>query len=236
MIVEDVLNDLEQNAEPDRVEVLQKYGKTLPGEYAEGDIFIGVRVPKQRAIAKKYFREIKLGELQKLITNEIHEVRLTAVFMLVLQFQKLKVESNKKVIVDFYLKNLDHINHWDLVDSSSYKILGPYLIDKDKTLLYNLAYSDHLWRQRVSIITTLYFIKKNQFQDTFKLASILIHHEHDLIHKAVGWMIREVGNKDFDQAYRYLVENYKEMPRTMLRYAIEKFDKSLRKDFLTGRL
>ncbi|MEX1190770.1 MAG: DNA alkylation repair protein [Brumimicrobium sp.] len=236
MITDRILKMLENSAEPERLEVLKKFFKSEKGEYAEGDVFIGVTVPNQRNIAKQFFKEITLDELQKLINNEIHEVRSTALFILVLKFQKLKFESRKKKIVEFYLKNLDYVNHWDLVDSSAYKILGPHLLDKNKKLLYDLAYSDHLWRQRISIITTLYFIKKNRFYDTLELAKILINHEHDLIHKAVGWMIREVGNRDFDIAYSFLIEHYKTMPRTMLRYAIEKFDKSLRKDFLRGKL
>ena len=154
--------------------------------------------------------------------------------ILVCKFEKAKLDEDKKAIVDLYINNLEYVNNWDLVDSSAYKILGAYLEERDRSILYRLAKSNHLWSQRVAIIATLWFIGKNKFSDTLNIAQILLNHEHDLIHKAVGWMLREVGNRDFETEFQFLKKHYKQMPRTMLRYAIEKFDPELRQRFLKG--
>ncbi|NLI12917.1 DNA alkylation repair protein [Pelotomaculum propionicicum] len=231
-----VKDELEKHKDVEKAEFLPKFFKVGPGEYGEGDRFIGITVPLQRKVARKYFKDISLGETEKLLQEPIHEYRLTALFLLVLKYEHAKKEEDKKEIVDLYLGNLSYVNNWDLVDSSAEKILGPYLWDKDKDLLYKLAGSDNLWEQRIAIITTYHFIRKRQFSDTLNIARILLGHKHDLIHKAVGWMLREVGNRDFETEYNFLVEHYKIMPRTMLRYAIEKFDEDLRQQFLKGMI
>lgn len=223
-------------ADSRKAELLPQFFQAYPGGYGEGDRFAGVSVPDQRRVARSYYRTISLGDLQSLIEDPFHECRLTALFMLILKYEKAKRDAEKNSLVDFYLANLDYVNNWDLVDSSAYKILGPHLAEKDKDLLFHLATSGQLWKQRVAIITTLYFIRNGDYSTTLELAELLMNHDHDLIHKAVGWMLREVGNRDFDREYNFLLFHYRDMPRTMLRYAIEKFNPSLRKRFLKGEL
>jgi 3-methyladenine DNA glycosylase AlkD len=231
-----VKEELQAAVDPEKAVFLPKFFKTQPGGYGEGDMFLGVTVPKQRTIAKRYFKDIGLGDLTFLLQDAAHESRLTALFMLVYKFEKAKTDAEKKDLAGLYLENLDYVNNWDLVDSSADKILGAYLFTRNKDVLYELARSGHLWKQRVAIMATFYFIRQGAYQDTLKIAEILLHHEHDLIHKAVGWMLREVGKKDFAVEYHFLQENYKAMPRTMLRYAIEKFSPELRKKFLLGQI
>lgn len=226
--------ELKENADPEKAAFLPKFFKAFPGGYGEGDRFIGVSVPNQRKIARRHYRNISLINLENLIRDPFHECRLTAIFILVFKYENAKTEFERKQVVDFYIGNLPSINNWDLVDSSAYKILGPFLSDKDRCLIYRLAKSGNLWRERIAVITTLHFVRNNDFDDTLKLSELLLDHEHDLIHKAVGWMLREVGNRDFDVEYFFLKTHYKKMPRTMLRYAIEKFEAGLRKKFLTG--
>lgn len=230
----DIRHELNKHIIPEKAEFLPVFFKAFPGGYGEGDQFIGVMVPEQRKVAKKYFTKVSLQEVEELLQEPIHEYRLTALFILVYKFERLKSEAEKKEVVDLYLNNLSFVNNWDLVDSSADKILGPYLWDKEKTMLYHFAKSGDLWKQRVAIITTYHFIKQNHFTDTLELAKILLCHEHDLIHKAVGWMLREIGKRDFAVEYNFLAEHYQEMPRTMLRYAIEKFEPELRQKFLNG--
>ncbi len=215
---------------------LEHFFQVYPGGYGEGDSFIGVSVPNQRTVAKQYYNQISLDEITLLLNDPVHEHRLTAIFMLVLKFEKAKTETGKQAIVDTYLKNLSGINNWDLVDSSSYKILGPWLLDKDKKILYDFAHSDQLWLQRIAMITCLHFIRNRRYDDTLRLGEIMLHHPHDLIHKAVGWMLREIGNRDYEVEYTFLLKHYRQMPRTALRYAIEKFDPEIRELFLKGRL
>lgn len=229
-----IKNELISYSNNKKVDFLPKFFKTGKGEYGEGDAFIGVNVPTQRKVSKKYYKEISLNDTEKLLQTNIHEFRLTALFILVEKYSKMKTEKDKKEIVDLYLTNTEYVNNWDLVDSSADKILGAYLADKDKSLLYELAKSDNLWKQRIAIIATFYFIRNKQFKDTIEISKILLNHKHDLIHKAVGWMLREMGNRDFDTEYNFLKDYYKEMPRTMLRYSIEKFDEDLRQKFLKG--
>lgn len=232
--VQSVKDEMEKHINLEKAEFLPKFFQAFPGGYGEGDQFIGVTVPSQRKIARKYYKDITLDEIDKLLREPIHEYRLTALFFLVLKYEKAKTEAEKKAIVDLYLNNIYYINNWDLVDSSADKILGPYFMDKERDLLYVFADSDHLWKQRIAIMTTYHFIRNYQFDDTFKIAEVLINHKHDLIHKAVGWMLRETGNRNFDAEFTFLKENYKVMPRTMLRYAIEKFEEGLRQRFLKG--
>ncbi|TVQ16727.1 MAG: DNA alkylation repair protein [Bacteroidetes bacterium] len=215
---------------------LERFFQAYPGGYGEGDTFLGVRVPDQRAIAKTFFREITLDETAQLLQENIHEHRLTAVFMLVLKYEKARSEEDKKAAVETYLQNIAGINNWDLVDSSSYKILGPWLLDKDKRLLYEYANSGQLWLQRIAMITTMHFIRNHRYDDALRLAEILLNHPHDLMHKAVGWMLREIGNRDYDTEYTFLQKHYQQMPRTALRYAIEKFDEPVRQGFLKGEI
>jgi 3-methyladenine DNA glycosylase AlkD len=218
------------------VEGLYKFFQAFPGGYGEGDEFIGVTVPSQRAVAKKFYQQISLTEVESLLNEPIHEYRLTALFMMVLKYQKSKSQSEKNDIVDVYLRNIERVNNWDLVDSSAHLILGAHLMNSDRQLLYNFAQSENLWVQRISIIATLYFIRNNQFDDTLRLSEILLNHRHDLIHKAVGWMLREVGKRDYEVEYRFLVKHYRSMPRTMLRYAIERFPEEVRQAFLKGNI
>ncbi len=234
--IEAIKQELKEQVIPAKAEYFPKFFQAFPGGYGERDQFLGVTVPSQRRVAKKYWRKISLKEVEKLLQEPIHEYRLTALFILVSKFEHLKNEAERKEIVDLYLNNLKFVNNWDLVDSSADKILGRYLFDydKEKNILYDFAKSGDLWRQRVAIIATFYFIKQNHFEDTLAIAKILLHHKHDLIHKAVGWMLREIGKRDFTVEYNFLVEHYKDMPRTMLRYAIEKFENDLRKRFLQG--
>lgn len=232
--VDKVRHDLKHCADPEKAAYLPRFFQAYPGGYGEGDRFIGVSVPNQRKIARSYFQTFSRSELEELIRDPLHECRLTAIFMLILKFEKAKTEPEREALVKLYLDNLVWINNWDLVDSSAYKILGPHLLRKDRSVLYELAGSGQLWKQRVAVITTLYFIRNKDYADIFNLARLLLRHEHDLMHKAIGWMLREVGNRDFDLEYDFLKQHYRDMPRTMLRYAIEKFDEALRQKFLKG--
>jgi 3-methyladenine DNA glycosylase AlkD len=232
--VQTIKDELQQFADKDKAEFLPRYFKVYPGGYGAGDIFIGVTVPNQRKVAKKFYQQIPLEHLESLLHAPIHEYRLTALLLLVYKFEKLKTEHEKKSIVDLYLANTSYINNWDLVDLSADKILGAYLLDKEKDILYELANSNDLWEQRMVIMATFNFIKHYRYDDTLKIAGLLLKNKHDLIHKAVGWMLREIGNRDFEVEFNFLRTYYKQMPRTMLRYAIEKFEEPLRQQFLKG--
>lgn len=232
----EIIQCLKSLADPIKANFLHGYFKTGKGEYGEGDKFLGVKVPEQRKIASQFWRDVTLDDLKELIQNPYHEVRLTAVFILVKKFQKSKSEEEKQAIVKFYTANKQFLNNWDLVDSSAHKILGPWLYNKDRILLYELAHSGQLWDQRIAVISTFYFIDNNNFLDSLKIAEILLQHPHDIIHKAVGWMIREIGKRDYHTALQFLRQHYKNMPRTMLRYAIEKFEPETRHGFLRGTI
>lgn len=219
-------------SDPERAKNSGRFFKTGKGEYGEGDIFLGIKTPDSRKVAKKY-QDLTLSELQELLKSKIHTYRSVALFILVQKYQKGD-DKTKKAIYRFYLKNTKHVNNWDLVDISAPKIVGYYLLDhpKEKKILYKLARSDDLWEKRISILATLAMIKSKQFSDTFKIAEILLHDPHDLIHKAVGWMLREVGKIDQKQEEVFLKKYYREMPRTMLRYAIERFEEKKRQSYL----
>ncbi|HOL17728.1 MAG TPA: DNA alkylation repair protein [Bacillota bacterium] len=219
--------------EPEKAAFSPRFFQAFPGGYGEGDRFIGVRVPPLRKIARRYFREISLKETELLLQDPIHEYRLAALFILCYRFAKA-AEPEQEEIVNLYLNNLAFVNNWDLVDASAPHILGAYLLARDKEILFQLAASGNLWRQRVAVLATLYFIRHNRFIETLQLARQLLQHEHDLMHKAVGWMLREIGKRDFKVEYNFLQEHYRHMPRTMLRYAIEHFDPGLRRRFLEG--
>ncbi|WP_111669298.1 DNA alkylation repair protein [Algoriphagus litoralis] len=235
-LVSFIIQDLKNSASAEKASFFPGFFKSLPGGYEEGDQFMGVVVPEQRKIAKTYFRDISLDETSEMLQNPFHEVRLTALMMLVYRFEKLKSESDRKEIVNFYLSHLQFVNNWDLVDSSCHQILGAFYHKKDKSLFYELADCGELWPQRVAMISSYHWIKKDDYADALRLAEKLKNHPHDLMHKAVGWMLREIGKRDFEVEYEFLKRHYSTMPRTALRYAIEKFPEDLRQDFLKGRV
>lgn len=220
--------------EPEYLEHAKYPFKTGIGEYAHGDKFLGIRVPKLRKLAKRY-KEISIAEIEKLLRSKYHEERLCSLFLLIHHYENGS-EIERTHIYKLYLANTKFINNWDLVDSSAYKIVGPYLFKRSRKPLYKLAKSKNLWERRISIIATFHFIKCKQFGDTLELSKLLLDDEEDLIHKAVGWMLREVGKREIDVEQRFLSAYYKNMPRTMLRYAIEKFPEADRKRYLKGAI
>lgn len=223
----EVLDELKRVGNPEKAKASQRFFKTGPGQYGEGDVFIGVMMPEVRKIAKQY-QNLDLDNIQKLLTSKEHEVRLCGLLILVRQFDT----SNDEELVDFYLKNTKYVNNWDLVDLTAHKILGKYLVDKNRDILYKLAESNDLWERRISIISCFAFFKNNDFKDAIRIAEILLKDNHDLIHKAVGWVLREIGKKDLALEETFLRKYHKVMPRTMLRYAIEKFDGEKRKFYM----
>ncbi len=233
-MVEQIINELAACGDPERAAHQCRFFKTGPGEYGEGDSFLGVEMPKQRALVKRYAGQVSLDDLEQLITRPYHECRMTALLLTVELFQKSRNDEARRAYVSFYLDHLDQINNWDLVDVTCYKILGPWLLERDRVILYRLAESADLWRQRIAVVTTYCFIKHGQYRDTLDIADLLLHHEHDLIHKAVGWMLREVGNRAPEVEREFLRDRYTHMPRTMLRYAIEKFPETERRAYLHG--
>jgi len=229
-MLQQLKKDLQYLANPEKAKILQRFFKTGKGEYGEGDLFLGITVPEQRKLAKKYYA-LSQKELQRLLSSSYHEHRLTSLLILVIKYSKSD-ESGKQGIADFYLKNTRHINNWDLVDSSADKIIGDYLLGRERSILYKLAESENIWERRIAIMATFRFIKNNQFKDTLKISELLLKDNHDLIHKAVGWMLRETGKRDMATEEAFLMKHYKKMPRTMLRYAIEKFDQQRRRTYL----
>jgi 3-methyladenine DNA glycosylase AlkD len=217
---------MDQLADTKKAKILQGFFKTGKGQYGEGDIFLGLVVPVQRRLVKKYI-SLDLADVQKLLDSRIHEQRLVGLLILVEQYAKTK----DKAIVDLYLDNTRNINNWDLVDLSADRILGEYLYDKDRAILLKLAKSEDLWERRIAILSTFNFLKKGDAVWTFRIAEILLRDRHDLIHKAVGWMLREAGKRvSQEEEETFLKKHYRQMPRTMLRYAIEKFDEK-KKEF-----
>ncbi len=230
-----VQKELKKISNPDKAKGAQRFFKTAPGQYGAGDKFIGITVPEVRKIAKR-FSDLSLPEVLNLLSSPIHEERLCALLILVAQY-KTGDEKKQKHIYQAYLKNYKFINNWDLVDLSAPNIVGAYLSDKPKDILYKWAKSQNLWQKRIAIIATFYDIYHKKSTETLKIASILLHDEHDLIHKAVGWMLREVGKRvDEKILLKFLDQNYKTMPRTMLRYAIERLPEKLRLDYLHSKI
>jgi len=225
-MIKQIKSDFEKLANPEKAKIYQRFFKTGPGEYGEGDVFIGLTVPEQRSLAKKY-NNLSLDEIQELLNSKIHEHRLTGLLILVSQYNKNSLE-----IFNLYIKNMHNINNWDLVDLTAPKIVGKYLLDKPRDLLYDLAKSDNLWERRIAVLATFAFIDKKQFDDSIKIAEILLHDKHDLIHKAVGWMLREIGKRDQSILEEFLEKYHKKMPRTMLRYSIEKLTPEKRAYFM----
>lgn len=221
-------DDIKEKSSPEKALILQRFFKTGPGEYGEGDVFAGIKVPDLRKLAKKY-NNLQLIEIKSLIKSTIHEERLIALFILIEQYKKT---TNQKAIYDFYISNIRHVNNWDLVDLSAPHIVGHYLFDKNRDILQEWSLNKNLWLRRIAIIATFYFIRKNDFNDTLKITFNLLHDKEDLIHKAAGWMLREIGKRDLEIEEKFLLQHYKKMPRTMLRYAIERFPEAKRKTYL----
>lgn len=230
MTAQEIQEALDFLSTPEKRDFLPYFFKTGKGQYGEGDKFLGVVVPDTRKVAKAN-KNLPFEELKKLLRNEYHECRLCALLILVERFKKAK-EKEKKEIVDFYLSQTKHINNWDLVDLSSYNIIGEYLMDKDRAILYKLAESDLLWDQRIAIVSTMAFVRRGDVDDTFALSEKLLHHTHDLMHKAVGWLLREAGKRDKEKLCAFLDCYHKMMPRTMLRYSIEKFEPEERAHYM----
>lgn len=229
-MLSELKNTLQTFANPERAAVSVRYFRTGPGEYGEGDVFLGASVPQVRQVARK-FQHLGPGELHELLESPLHEHRLVALLVLVSVFKKAGIQARREWC-EFYLAHLHRVNNWDLVDVSARDILGEFLLNLDRSLLDDLAATDHLWSQRVAIVATHAFIKRGQFSDTFRLAETYLTHRHDLIHKATGWMLREVGNKNGDALREFLDEFAPRMPRTMLRYAIEKLPEAERRAYL----
>ena len=237
-----LLAEIQAHADPSQVAGLSRFFKTGPGQYGEGDRFLGIKVPVTREVVKRCWRETSLQDLEECIASEYHEVRLAALLALVEIFSHTKRSRtscptrsgiSQSECIDFYLAHTDRINNWDLVDLSCYPLLGVWLLDKDRGLLYDLARNGKtIWEQRIGIVSTMTFIRHGQIEDTFAIADILLHHPHDLIHKAVGWLLREAGKRDKKALENYLEPRYRTMPRTMLRYAIERFPESERRQYL----
>jgi len=230
MMIQSVQKDLKNLGNPKKAKILARLFKTGPGEYSEGDVFLGISVPDVRSVARRYI-DMGLEDVESLLQSQIHECRLAALLILSENFKKA-VAENQTNIYSVYLTNTRRVNNWDLVDLSAHHIVGECLQERKKDMLYALARSDNLWERRISIIATYSFIKKGKFDETLKIAEMLLNDQHDLIQKAVGWMLREVGKRDQQAEERFLRKHYKTIPRTALRYAIEKFDKKKKKFYM----
>ena len=234
MAYQEITNHLHSLANDERAQHAMRFFKTGVGEYGEGDKFLGIRVPVIRLEVKKY-KDASLSTAEKLLKSEYHEIRLFALLLLVSRYSNGNVVEQTR-IYQLYLSNTLYINNWDLVDSSAPYIIGAHLNDKDKSILYELAKSTSLWERRIAILATFYFIRKNKFGDVLRIAEQLLNDPENLIHKAVGWMLRETGKRDMATEVAFLKRHYQQMPRTMLRYAIEKFSKAERHKYLTSQL
>lgn len=220
-------------ATPGKAELLQGFFKTGPGEYGEGDVFLGVMVPQSRRVARE-FAELADGELVKLLASGVHEERLTALLIMVRRFEKGN-EQVRRHVYGLYCRHLRHVNNWDLVDLSAPNIVGVHLLDRKRAVLDRLARSPSLWRRRVAVLATAAFIRRGEFVDILRIAERLLQDPEDLIHKAVGWMLREVGKRDVETLEKFLRVHCRRMPRTMLRYAIERLPEARRREYLAGR-
>lgn len=225
-----LLSEIQKNANEEKSVILSRFFKTGKGEYGEGDVFLGITVPVQRMIVRK-FKELPQSDVAQLLKSRFHEHRLIALLILIEQFNRGD-DKLKKLIFDIYLSNTRFINNWDLVDLSALHIIGAFLLDKDRNILYTLVKSDNLWERRIAILSCFAFIRQNDFDDALYISEILLGDSHDLIHKAVGWMLREIGKRDLKKEEQFLNKHYRKMPRTMLRYAIERFEEKKRHDYL----
>lgn len=236
-MLDEIRSDIQKVSNPEKAEFLQRFFKTQEGEYGHGDKFLGITVPEQRIIAKKY-RDLSLNDIEQLLKSPYHEYRLIALLILVLQFPKSDAAKQKE-IYDFYLSHTTYVNNWDLVDSSADRIVGQYLLNNSSkiSILRKLAKSDLVWERRIAMIATFQFIKNGSSKETYEIADILLHDKHDLIQKAVGWMLRESGKKVSEkELIEFLSTRYNVMPRTILRYSIEKFALQTRKQYLLGQV
>ncbi len=232
-LILEITKSLMAVADAQKAKQMQRFFKTGKGEYGEGDVFIGVSVPQQRAIAKQYQNDCSKTDIIELLDSPIHEERLIGVFILVDKFKK-GIKSNKEQEwVDLYIEKADKMNNWDLVDSSAHHILGKWLEKRDRKILYEFSKSTSLWKNRIALVSTLHFIRKNDFEDALQLCEIALPHKHDLIHKASGWMLKEMYERDPNPTCKFIDTFKKKMPRTMLRYAIEKMPEPQRKAYLS---
>ena len=228
-MIEQLKSTLQDLADEEKAKIMMRFFKTGKGEYGEGDIFLGISVPNQRLIAKEFYQQVSLNDIKNLLNSNIHEYRLTALLMLVSKYEKSKDELVRKEIIDFYLAQTSQINNWDLVDTSCYKILGHYCFHQNREeLLFELADSEDLWEKRIAIVSTMYFIKQKSFSIVPEIVLKNLNHSHDLMHKANGWMLREMGKMDEEKLIEFLDEYTLQMPRTTLRYALEKIDPILK--------
>lgn len=231
--IKDLISELNSLADPKQAENLSRFFKTGKGQYGEGDLFLGIKVPVQRTLVKKY-KSLLLDDTLKLLKSKYHEHRLVALLLMVYRFERVADEVEQKEIFEAYLANVKYINNWDLVDLSAPNIVGGFLANRKRDILYKLAVSNDLWEKRISILATYAFIKRGEVKDTFAIADLLMKDKHDLIHKAVGWMLREAGKRVSEkEEKRFLETRYKSMPRTMLRYAIERFSESDKAHFMS---
>lgn len=229
-----LLSEMLKHEDPSQVEGLSRFFKTGPGEYGEGDLFLGIKVPVTRSVVKDCWKGTSFEDLEECLASGYHEVRLAGLLTLVEIFSHSRKDPLvQEHCIGFYLAHTERINNWDLVDLSCYQLLGSWLMDKDRSLLYDLARNGKsIWEQRIGIVSTMAFIRKGQLDDTFAIADILLDHPHDLIHKATGWLLREAGKRDGSALREFLATRYMNMPRTMLRYAIEKFPEEERQQYL----
>ena len=236
-IAEEIKDALYALALAEKAAFFPKFFKTGKGEYGEGDLFLGVTVPEQRKVAKFYQAKAFFDDLSILLESPYHEHRLTALLILVGQYEKSKTLEQRQPIIDFYLKHLHCINNWDLVDTSCYKILGHYCYTYSKEIiLRDLAHEDHLWKKRIAVVSTMHYVKQSSFDLTKEFVLLNLQYNHDLMHKANGWLIREMGKKSEEDLLKFLDHNYSTMPRTTLRYAIEHLDEETRQSYLKGKV
>lgn len=234
-MLEQLILEMREQASPERALHSQRFFKTGKGAYGEGDKFLGITVPVQRKIAKKYSKSLSLDDVNKLLDNQFHELRLTGLIILCEMYKKAKKDRlTQRRIFEFYLKKMNRINNWDLVDISAPTIVGDFVMKSGEDILMQLAKSKNMWERRVAIISTFAMIKERKFGETLAISNYLLHDDQDLIHKAVGWALREVGKKKPETLRIFLITRYKEMPRTMLRYSIEKFPEEERQKWLKG--
>ena len=228
-MLEQIKSTLHDLADVNKAKILSRYFKTGKGEYGEGDQFLGITVPNQRLVAKEFYQDISLEEIKDLLSFDLHEYRLTALLMLISKYEKTKDANAAKELVDFYLSQTSRINNWDLVDTSCHKILGHYAFHHNKEdILYDLANSTDLWEKRIAVVSTWYYIRKKTLDIVPEIVEINLNHPNDLMHKANGWMLREMGKKDDEKLIHFLDEYALKLPRTTLRYAIEKIDPTLK--------
>ena len=230
-LTEQIISRLHQHIQPEKMPAFQKFFKTGPGQYAEGDVFWGISVPQQREVVKAFLPTAGLIEFKELLSSEVHECRLTALLLMVDQFKKAS-EGDRQARIELYIQHVDRVNNWDLVDASAPGLFGVWFQDKDPALLFQWAQSGQLWKQRIAMVSTLTMIRKKRFAEALQVAEILVHHKHDLLQKAVGWMLREIGKQDKTAEVRFLEKYASTMPRTMLRYALEKFSVEERAFFM----